>query len=188
MGPGVGVRMTAEPVAGPGAPALVLPGATTVADVVAVSASSGRELGHLALQVGLAVGSLLERAAATVDLVPSDLRALYALDVLGPLSAGQLARQLMVQQSCVTLLAGRLEQKRLLLRRRDQVDRRRVVLQIDEPGRSLVGEVAVGLRHDLRRFFAPLSPGAAAQLADLLDDVIGPWMGGAAPRPAPDPR
>jgi DNA-binding MarR family transcriptional regulator len=151
---------------------LPLPGAQTLHDVVAISPSSGLELAHLAMQVGLAVGALLDTAAAQVDLVTSDLRALYFLDMRGTWTAGELARQLMVQQSCVTLLAGRLESKHLLQRHRDPGDRRKVLLQITPAGQDLVRQVAARARYDVRRLFAPLSPAQSAHLAVLLGEIV----------------
>ncbi|MFD0483195.1 MarR family winged helix-turn-helix transcriptional regulator [Kineococcus sp. GCM10028916] len=151
---------------------LALPGAQTLHDVVAVSPSSGLELAHLAMQVGLAVGALLDTAAAQVELVTSDLRALYFLDMCGTRTAGELAMQLMVQQSCVTLLAGRLEGKQLLQRHRDPGDRRKVLLQITPAGQDLVRQVAARARYDVRRLFAPLSPAQSAHLAVLLGEIV----------------
>ena len=152
-----------------------LPGAPGPQDVVALSPATGAELGHLALQAGMAIVTMLDTAAGTVGVVASDLRALYVLQVAGTRSAGSLARQLMVQQSCVTLIADRLQRKGLVQRERDPDDGRRVLLRITPAGRRLLDEAAVKVRADLRVFFAPLSADDATTLAGLLGEVVEPW-------------
>lgn len=149
-----------------------LPGVRDTADVIALSPLTGSELGHLTLQAGLRVLGVLEEAARGAGLQASDLRAMYLLHVHGPHSAGALAAQLLMPQSCVTLIATRLSGRGLLTRTRDRADGRRVVLALTGAGTQVMDETAVDVRSGLKALFAPLSPGASTALAALLADVV----------------
>ncbi|GAA0324740.1 MarR family transcriptional regulator [Kineococcus aurantiacus] len=156
-----------------------LPGVREELDVIARSPFSGSELGHLTLQAGLGVLGILDSAADRVGLLASDLRAMYLLQVLGDQSAGSLARHMLVPQSCVTLIAKRLQEEGLVTRAKDPHDGRKVILGITGAGRCRLDEASVLVRAELRTFFAPLSPASAVALAALLADVVEPGTSGA---------
>ena len=146
--------------------------------MIAVDPVTGSELGRLTLQAGLKVISVLDAAAGEVDLLASDLRALYLLQVVGSQNAGELAKRMFVPQSCVTLIADRLQRRDLLSRARDPRDGRRVVLTITAEGRGVLEAAAVLVRAELKSFFAPLSAAHAQELAVLLGRVVVPGSGG----------
>lgn len=148
------------------------PGAREEPDVIARSPFTGSEVGHLTLQAGLSLLNVLDEVAARVGLQVSDLRAMYFLRVVGALSAGELARRLLVPQSCVTLIAKRLEAEEFLVRRRHHVDGRKVVLSLTSVGERATDEYAVLVRDRMREFFAPLSAASTAALAALLGEVV----------------
>ncbi|WP_380259131.1 MarR family winged helix-turn-helix transcriptional regulator [Kineococcus sp. GCM10028916] len=151
-----------------------LPGVHEGHDVIARSPLTGSEVGHLTLQAGLSLLDLLDEVAVQVGLQASDLRAMYLLRIVGELSAGELARRVLVPQSCVTLIAKRLEAEEFLVRRRYHVDGRKVVLSLTSAGERAIDEYAVLVRSRMREFFAPLSAASAAALAALLGEVVEP--------------
>ena len=146
--------------------------------MIAVDPVTGSELGRLTLQAGLKVISVLDAAAGEVDLLASDLRALYLLQVVGSQNAGELAKRMFVPQSCVTLIADRLQKRDLLSRARDPRDGRRVVLTITAEVRGVLEAGALLVRAARRSFFAPLSAARAEELAVLLAQVVVPGRAG----------
>ncbi len=67
----------------------------------------------------------------------SDGRCLDLLDVLGPMTAGELATAASLSPGAVTSLLDRLEDLGLVTRRRDAADRRRVVVELTDRFREL---------------------------------------------------
>ncbi|WP_380161980.1 MarR family winged helix-turn-helix transcriptional regulator [Kineococcus sp. R86509] len=151
-----------------------LPGVREDRDVIARSPFSGSEVGHLTLQAGLSLLNVLDGVAGQVGLQGSDLRAMYLLHVVGDQSAGELARRMQVPQSCVTLIAKRLEADGLLVRQKHPSDGRKVVLALTSAGEKTTDAFSVLVRDRMRKFFAPLSAAGAAALAALLAEVVEP--------------
>jgi DNA-binding MarR family transcriptional regulator len=71
--------------------------------------------------------------AARFGLSASDRKALDLLQRLGPLTAGQIAERTALAAASVTSLIDRLARKRLVSRRRDPPDHRRVIVAL-KPG------------------------------------------------------
>ena len=82
------------------------------------------------------------------------------------LTAGQLARQLALDPGTVSAALRRLERKRLLERRRDPRDRRRVMLGLTARGRLLYR--ASALERAVTRLLAASDPNAVASALTVL--------------------
>jgi DNA-binding MarR family transcriptional regulator len=88
-----------------------------------------------------------------------------------PLSPGQLAQRLGLSAPATTALVDRLERSGHVRRRRDEADRRRLVLEMEDKaratGRELFGELGAGVA---RRFLA-LAPAERRAVLGFLGDV-----------------
>jgi DNA-binding MarR family transcriptional regulator len=71
-----------------------------------------------------------EYVAAAVGINRTDLRCLDILEQRGPLTAGQLATAMHLSSGAITTLVDRLERAGFAQRRRDTVDRRRVLVEL----------------------------------------------------------
>jgi DNA-binding MarR family transcriptional regulator len=101
---------------------------------------------------------LLRRQADT-GLTPSQLSALTSIERHGPLTLGALAEHERVAPPSITKVVAKLEEKRLVTRRVDAVDRRVAHVASTPAGSALIAEVRQ--RKDVW---------LAARLADLDDD------------------
>jgi DNA-binding MarR family transcriptional regulator len=101
---------------------------------------------------------LLRRQADT-GLTPSQLSALTSIERHGPLTLGALAEHERVAPPSITKVVAKLEEKRLVTRRVDAVDRRVAHVASTPAGSGLIAEVRQ--RKDVW---------LAARLADLDDD------------------
>ncbi|MER5462813.1 MarR family transcriptional regulator [Streptomyces sp. NPDC002668] len=114
-----------------------------------------------------------QAAAETLGQNPTDVYALNALELAGPLTTGGLAARIGLSQSATTRLVDRLEQAGWIHRRPDPADRRRVVVEAvpltreqDEAafgaGRRRMAEVFDGFSADelrvLARYFEQAGP------------------------------
>lgn len=96
----------------------------------------------------------------------TDEKTLDLLDRLGPLTAGEIATHTGLTTAAVTSLIDRLEQRGFARRRRDSVDRRRVIV---EPDAARQGE-AEGFYKGVLETFAPLIASYSdEQLATIID-------------------
>jgi DNA-binding MarR family transcriptional regulator len=78
------------------------------------------------------------RQRAVVDLTPSQISALATIDRTGPVTLGELAALERVQPPSVTVVATRLEEKGLVVRRQDPQDRRVIRVETTKDGRRLL--------------------------------------------------
>lgn len=78
------------------------------------------------------------RQRAVVDLTPSQISALATIDRNGPVTLGELAALERVQPPSVTVVATRLEEKGLVVRRTDPRDRRVSRVETSKDGRKLL--------------------------------------------------
>lgn len=90
-----------------------------------------------ALSARAMAGLLAEHAGLTV----SGWRALSIIGAHEPLSSGSVARQSSMDADKVTRAVDRLVAKRLVARKSDAADRRRVVLMLTARGRRVYGEI-----------------------------------------------
>jgi DNA-binding MarR family transcriptional regulator len=122
---------------------------------------SGRVIARLARQV--------ELAAATVDLTLSQYRALSLLGE-GTEAAGVLAEKLAVSRPSVTGVIDGLVARKLVQRRHDDGDRRRVGLDLTDEGRRLLAAADEEVERWLCDIASYRPDGAAAAI-----DGLEPW-------------
>lgn len=109
---------------------------TTMATDGASSAEQRQRLAYLLRRINVELDQLAHEFAAQHRLHPTDMRALVAImdaarsgQVMSP---GRLGEELGLTSASVTALLDRLEQAGHIHRIRDQHDRRRVTLEIDQ--------------------------------------------------------
>jgi DNA-binding MarR family transcriptional regulator len=102
-----------------------------------------------------------EHVAARLGINRTDLRALDILDQRGPMSAGELAEAMHLSSGAITTLVDRLERAGYARRRRDESDRRRVLVEVG----SRMGDAA-------ENFYAPLFYGTAKLLEAHTDEEL----------------
>jgi DNA-binding MarR family transcriptional regulator len=93
-------------------------------------------------------------AAHEAEVSLQQYRALVVLASRGPQRPGDLAEALGVDPSTTTRLCDRLVEKRLISRRRQPGDRREVRVDLNDRGRTLVGEVTESRRLEIQRILA----------------------------------
>jgi DNA-binding MarR family transcriptional regulator len=99
----------------------------------------------------------------------SDARCLDVLDVLGPLTAGELAAAASLSPGAVTSLMDRLEDLDLVTRTRDEGDRRRVVVELTDHARQLAWDAYGPLADYGRPYLDALSDEELARLVGYLE-------------------
>ena len=87
------------------------------------------------------------------------LNVLTLLEDDGSASMGELAQALDVSVASMTGIADRMERRGLVERRRDETDRRRVVVQATEAGRDVFRQIADRRREALGKLLAQLDQG-----------------------------
>lgn len=90
----------------------------------------------------------------------------------GPLAAGRLGQAVGLSATSMSRVLDRLEERRLVSRRRDASDRRCVEVHLEPAGQSLLGEVRVVRGSDLHRAVESLSPAEREQLTAALRNLV----------------
>lgn len=122
------------------------------------------------------------RLLATSEVTLAQLLCLTALAELGPRTARQLADGIHIGASTMVGILDRLEGKRLITRKRDGEDRRRVFVTITPAGRAVLRQSPPPLGERLRDGFGRLGPEEQASLAAALRrvaDLVEPEPRGA---------
>ncbi|MEU4768974.1 MarR family transcriptional regulator [Actinosynnema sp. NPDC023794] len=122
----------------------------------------GRDFGR---ELSTAVVAFHEAVGARLGVTAVDQRALALIAGKGPLSAGELAKEINLTPGAVTGVADRLERAGLVRREPDPGDRRRVVITAI-PG--AFGQVFAGLSSAMAELSARYSPEE--------QQVIGDWV------------
>ena len=91
----------------------------------------------------------------------------------GRTSQKDLQARLQVQSGSISELITKLEQRGLLLRTRDEADRRKVLLELTEAGAARAALMREASRIPVQ--YAALSDAELAALSQLLDKVIQGW-------------
>lgn len=105
------------------------------------------------------------RQSAVVDLTPSQISALAAIERAGPLTLGALATQERVQPPSITTIVTRLEEKGLVVRRQDPHDRRVSRVETTKDGRRLLARSRSRKDAELDRRLRSLTDDERATLA-----------------------
>ncbi|RZQ61426.1 MarR family winged helix-turn-helix transcriptional regulator [Amycolatopsis suaedae] len=105
----------------------------------------------------------------SLDLAPRHLSMLSLLLLDGPLTVSQLAGMLGVAPTTVSLLVSDLSRKGVLVRREDDADRRRRIVDISPESRPAIAQWLSPGAHAWRHALAPLS---AAQRRLFVDTLL----------------
>jgi DNA-binding MarR family transcriptional regulator len=119
---------------------------------------------YLVKQLELAVRAQLDEVLRPASITPLQYTALTVLERRSDLSTAELARNSFVTDQSAADMVGVLEERKLVLRVPDPVDRRRRVLRLTDEGRSLLDSLRDEVSGVETRMLAPL---AAAEAEDL---------------------
>jgi DNA-binding MarR family transcriptional regulator len=92
-----------------------------------------------------------ERVAKKLKLGRTDMRCLDLIGRLGPLTAGRLAEESGLTTGAVTFILDRLEEARMVTRRRDTEDRRRVWVEIVPEARQRLQHLQQPVADEMRQ-------------------------------------
>jgi DNA-binding MarR family transcriptional regulator len=118
--------------------------------------------------VGRAKRLPLPEQLRSLDLAPRHLSMLSLLLLDGPLTVSQLAGMLGVAPTTVSLIVSDLSRKGVLVRREDDADRRRRIIDISPDSRHAIAQWLSPGAHAWRRALAPLSPAQQRTFVDTL--------------------
>jgi len=104
----------------------------------------------------------------SLDLAPRHLSMLSLLLLDGPLTVSQLAGMLGVAPTTVSLIVSDLSRKGVLVRREDNTDRRRRIIDISPDSRPAITQWLSPGAHAWRHALAPLSPAQQQIFVDTL--------------------
>lgn len=103
----------------------------------------------------------------SLDLAPRHL-SLLALLLDGPLTVSQLAENLSIAPTTVSLIVSELSRKGVLIRREDDADRRRRIIDISPGSRPAISEWLSPGTRAWRHALAPLTPQQRRTVVDTL--------------------
>jgi DNA-binding MarR family transcriptional regulator len=104
----------------------------------------------------------------SLDLAPRHLSMLSLLLLDGPLTVTQLAGMLGVAPTTVSLIVSDLSRKGVLVRREDDADRRRRIIDINPESRPTIAQWLSPGAQAWRHALAPLTPGEQRLFLDTL--------------------
>lgn len=140
-----------------------------------VQEAAGAELGLLLRRLNVELDAVAERFAVLHGLGRTDVRALVAImDATRggrSLTAGALGSAVDLSSASVTALVDRLERAGHVRRARDDLDRRRVVLQMTESAMAAGGQFFGGLQRDLVKAMAGYTDEELAVVRRFLTDM-----------------
>jgi DNA-binding MarR family transcriptional regulator len=110
----------------------------------------------------------LAEAFATEGLRGYHFRVLAALDQFGPASQADIGRYTGIDRSDVVTTLSHLVERDLAIRRVDEADRRRNIVEITKPGRAVLARLDTQLDRVQQAVLAPLTRSERALLVRLL--------------------
>jgi DNA-binding MarR family transcriptional regulator len=122
----------------------------------------------LASQLAAQGDRVVTARLAELELRKPHFTTLVALDESGPASQAHLGRVLMMDRSDLHAIVATLDERGLVTRVRDAVDRRRNVVEITAAGRTALEAAGRAVDDAQRELLAPLSPAEQTQLTALL--------------------
>ncbi len=134
---------------------------------------------HLPASIVNSTGFLLNRAArrwrdqiasalAPCKLTTQELGLLRIIDEQGPLSQQELGKKNLIDRTTIVHLLDGLEERKLTIRVRNQVDRRSHLLYLTPRGKKTLARAAKIVEKLQEHFFTPLSPQECAALKQTL--------------------
>lgn len=130
-----------------------------------------RRVGRSLRALGSDLDRLDEAIASRFGLHRTDLRCLEIVGRDGPMPAGRLAVQAGLTSSAITSVIDRVERLGYLERRSDSADRRRVLVELTELGRTSGRAAFAGLMEGTNRLLAAYSPADIHTISGLLDQI-----------------
>jgi len=109
--------------------------------------------------------------AKTNGLSPSKIILLQVLAREGGLSASEISGRISLSQASVTTLIDKLSQRKLIKRRQDDKDKRRIVVSITQEGRSLLADAPGLLTESFLKRFDSLKPWEQSALLAALEKI-----------------
>ncbi len=131
-----------------------------------------QSIGFLMKQALSSIAAQVDRRLAEHDLTHAQWLPLYKLTRCGACPAVELARQLHLDPAAVTRALDRLEAKGLVQRTRSQTDRRIVMIDLTEAGRSAAAQVPAVLADVLNRHLHGFTPAEWHTLVELLQRLV----------------
>jgi DNA-binding MarR family transcriptional regulator len=107
--------------------------------------------------------------ADRLGLNPTDHKVMSILERIGPLPAGEIARQTGLATPSVTALLDRLERRGFVRRRQDPTDRRRVIVEPTDEGIARFMPFFAARRDSLARLYAAYTVDELAVILDFLE-------------------
>jgi len=133
-------------------------------ELVARLGEAGRELSDAVVMFHTA-------ASAKLGLGPSDWKTLGLLERHGPLTAGEISERAGLAPASVTGILDRLEDRGWIRRRRDEADRRRVVVELDQGLSTDMSSLFGGLMRRLNELYARYPDRDLELLAVLMSEI-----------------
>lgn len=115
------------------------------------------------------------RMLRTLGVTAQQRMLLRVVQVVGPMAAGVLARTLHVHPGTLSSSLRRLEERHLLVRRRDAADARRVVVSLTPAGDRTAGQLEGTVEQAVEQALAAASPRAtraALEFLRALTDIL----------------
>lgn len=110
--------------------------------------------------------------AAKHQLTAPQLVCLRHLASESPTTPGMLAKNVSLSQATVTGILDRLEKKGLVVRKRDQKDRRRVSLHLTDLGLKVIEAAPTLLQEHFVRRLDALPPAEQTKISEVLEQVV----------------
>lgn len=120
------------------------------------------------LRFGLHSHKQLEAALNRVGLTPPQFYVLATIGYAGGLPFGEIGAKMLVTVSNLTGIVDRLEEKKLVARKRDELDRRVIHVVLTEKGAKLYQTTVPVFESTLQQMFASLSKTQQRELSILL--------------------
>ena len=105
-------------------------------------------------------------------LSPSQVLCLRLLMEGGPLTSSELARGMYLSHGTITWMVDRLEAAGLVLRSRENFDRRKVTVSLTEMGRRTAKQVPLALQGKFSSELAALPPAKQEVISGVLDQIL----------------
>ena len=115
---------------------------------------------------------LVNEALATEGVRKYHFRVLVALSDDGPLSQADLGRRLSIDRSDMAAVVAELELRELVVRTRDDRDRRRNVVTVTAGGEEALARMDAAIAAAQDELLAPLSAPERQQLTELLTRLL----------------
>jgi DNA-binding MarR family transcriptional regulator len=121
-------------------------------------------------EVFAAVNRNIGSELLSLDLPMGQFKAMATITMFGPQPVGELGRRLGISEPAASLLVGKLEERGLAARVRDEQDRRRILVTATPAGEELATRLRQGREEQVQRWLGALTDD---ELAGLLHGFSG---------------